>query len=299
MLTRVILGPVGFALSKKTRDLPAHARAADSTLRAADPTDACTIAVEPAAGFSPDRSVTGHRSPVTGHVIGAAAAMFLLVSSGMAVAGEKEWRKLQEQAQVSFQQGDLGRAEQFARQALLEADSSLGAYHRATEESLNILSLALRMQKKPGDALPFAQRLVAIRMRRYGPKNIETAIALHNNAEILIALNQFAAAEEVQRAALDIFTAQLGPNHSNTAAALHNLGAIRLKQGRYAEAEQYLRRALAAKEQALPPGHLSIAHTLDNLAVALESEGKHAEAQKYQRRANAIREAAARGQAAR
>lgn len=215
----------------------------------------------------------------------------LFIAGGFAWAGETEWRQLQERAQVSFQRGDLGQAERFAREALLEADSSLGAYHRATEESLNILSLALRMGEKPDDALPFAQRLVAVRTRRYGPKHTETAIALHNNAEILIALNQFAAAEEVQRAAVDIFNAQFGPSHFNTAAGLHNLGAIRLKQERYPEAEQYLRRALAAKEQALAPGHLSIAHTLDNLSVALASQGKRDEAQKYRRRANAIRQA--------
>jgi tetratricopeptide (TPR) repeat protein len=205
---------------------------------------------------------------------------------------------LQERAQVSFQRGDFGEAERFAREALLEADSSLGAYHRTTDESLNILSLALRMRRKPDEALPFAQRLVAVRTRRYGPEQPETAIALHNNAEVLIALNQLAAAEEVQRAAVDIFNARLGPNHFNTAAGLHNLGAIRLKQERYPEAEQYLRRALEAKQQALKPGHLSIAHTLDNLAVALESQGKHEEAQKYKRRADAIRDAATRGAAA-
>ena len=248
----------------------------------------------------PGHAAIGHGSRTRNHGWTAGAwALALSLAVGFAWAGEAEWRKLQEQAQVSFQRGDFGRAERFAREALLEADSSLGAYHRATEESLNILSLALRMQKKPGDALPFAQRLVAVRTRRYGPGHIETAIALHNDAEILIALNEFAAAEEVQRAAVDIFTAQLGPNHFNTAAGLHNLGAIRLKQKRYPEAEQFLRLALAAKERALPPGHLSIAHTLDNLSVALAAQGKRDEAQKYKRRADAIREAAARGQAAR
>lgn len=220
--------------------------------------------------------------------------MVFCLAAGFAWAGEAEWRKLQEQAQVSFQRGDLGQAERFAREALREADSSLGAYHRGTDESLNILSLALRMGKKPRDALPFAQRLVAVRTRRYGPEHTETAIALHNNAEILIALNEFAAAEEAQRASVDIFNAKLGPKHFNTAAGLHNLGAIRLKQERYPEAEDYLRRALAAKEQALEPGHLSIAHTLDNLSVALNSQGKSDEAQKYRRRANAIRQAARR-----
>ena len=233
-------------------------------------------------------------------VAGAAvAAMFLVVASATAVAGEAEWRKLQQQAQISFQRGEMGQAERFAREALLEADSSLGAYHQATEQSLNILALSLRMQRRPDEALPFAQRLVAVRTRRYGSDNIETAIALHNDAEILIALGRLADAEEAQRAAVKIFQAKLGPNHYMTALGLHNLGAIRLKQKRYAEAEQYLRRALAAKEKALKPGNLSIVHTLDNLAVALESQGKHDEAEEYKRRADAIRQAAARGQAAR
>ena len=217
----------------------------------------------------------------------------LLVASAAAAAGETEWRNLQDKAQASFQRGDFVESQRLAREALLEADASLGAYHQATEESLNLLSLSLRMSKQPDEALPFAQRLVAVRTRRYGAQHAETAIALHNNAEILITLNELAAAEEVQRTAVDIFAAKLGPSHFNTAAGIHNLGAIRLKQKRYSEAEQYLRQALAAKEKALKPGHLSIAHTLDNLAVALEAQGKHDEALKYKRRADAIREAAA------
>lgn len=228
-----------------------------------------------------------------------AVAMSPFFASATAAGGETEWRELQEQAQISFQRGEFGEAERYARDALLEADSSLGAYHRATDESLNILSLALRMGEKPEEALPFAERLVAVRVRRYGKEHSETALALHNHAQVLILLNRLAAAEEVQRAAVEIFAARLGPNHANTAVGLHNLGAIRLKQRRYPEAEQYLRRALEAKQQALTPGHLSIAHTLDNLAVALESQGKHQEAQTYQRRANAIREAAAGGTVAR
>lgn len=228
----------------------------------------------------------------TSFIISRVISVLLLVANAPAAGGETEWRQLQDKAQASFDRHDFGQSERLAREALLEADASLGAYHRTTEESLNLLSLALRMSRKPDEALPYAQRLVAVRTRRYGAQHPETAIALHNNAEILIALNQLAAAEEVQSAAVDIFSAKLGPNHFNTAAGVHNLGAIRLKQKRYAEAEQYLRQALAAKEKTLTPGHLSIAHTLDNLAVALESQGKHAEAQKYKRRADAMRKAA-------
>jgi len=242
--------------------------------------------------------VTPHHS--TSSVVGnAIAVVCLLVACAAAVAGETEWQQLQQQAQAAFDRRDFARSERLAREALLEADASLGAYHHATEESLNLLSLALRMRKEPREALPFAQRLVAVRMRRYGARDAQTAIALHNTAEILIALGDLDAAERVQREAVEIFTVKLGPNHFNTAAGLHNLGAIRLKQKRYAEAELYLRQALTAKEHVLQPESLSIALTLDNLAVALESQGKHDEALKVKRRADAIRGAAARGQAPR
>ena len=239
--------------------------------------------------------VTPHQ--VTSSIIGTAAAILLIVASAAAGAGETEWRQLQQHAQISFQRQEFQEAERFAREALLEADSSLGAYHRATEESLEMLALVLRTSKKPDDALPFARRLVIVRMRRYGQDDPRTATALHQNADVLIALGQLNAAAEVQQAALQIFETKLGPDHYNTAAGLHNLGAIRLAQKRYAEAEGYLRRALAAKEKTLKPGDLRIAPTLDNLAVALELQGKSLDAQRYKRRAHAIRQAAARGQA--
>ena len=225
-------------------------------------------------------------------------ALHLVVTTA-AMAGENEWRQLQDQAQEAFDRRDFARAERLVREALLEADASLGAYHRATEDSLDLLSLTLRVEKRPEEALPFAQRLVSVRTRRYGARDVHTAVALHNNAEILIALGRLDAAEESQEAAVEIFTVKLGPDHFNTAAGLHNLGAIRLKQKRYAEAESYLRRSLAAKEQASKPGNLSIASTLDNLAVALQAQGKQAEALKIKGRADAIRRAAARGQAPR
>jgi tetratricopeptide (TPR) repeat protein len=222
----------------------------------------------------------------------AAAALALLLVAVPAAAGEAEWKQLHDQAAGHLQQGSLAQAELFGRAALKEAESSLGPDHRATEQSLSTLSLALRLQGKQEEALPLVQHLVAIRTKRYGADDPSTAIALHNNAEILIALDRFAEAGKLQNRALAVFEKKLGPNHPNTAAALHNLGAILLKQEKYKEAEKYLRRALAAKEKALKPGHLSIAHTLDNLASALDGQGRQIEAQKYKLRAERIRQRA-------
>jgi len=229
----------------------------------------------------------------------AITAILLVATTAAAMAGEREWRQLHDQAQEAFDRREFAQSERLAREALLEADASLGAYHRATEETLDLLALALRVEKRPAEALPFAQRLVNVRTRRYGPRDVHTAVALHNNAEILIALGKLDAAEESQQAAVEIFTVKLGPDHFNTAAGLHNLGAIRLKQKRYAEAEIYLERALAAKEQSSKQPNLSVASTLDNLAVALAAQGKQVEAQKLKGRADAIRRATSRRQAPR
>jgi tetratricopeptide (TPR) repeat protein len=233
-------------------------------------------------------SVTHYQSRVTSHPL-AAAVLLLLTAVSPVSAGEPEWKLLQDQAIAHLQRGSFDRAEQFGRAALKEAESSLGPDHRATEQSLSTLSAALRLRGKPGDALPLVQRLVIIRTKLHGPEAPSTALALHNNAEILMAQDRFTEAELLQARALAVFEKKLGAKHVNTAIALHNMGAIMLKQGKFKEAEKYLRGALAAKEDALTPGNLSIAHTLENLSTALDAQGRQIEAEKLKRRAEAIR----------
>ncbi len=219
----------------------------------------------------------------------AAGAFLLLTAAAPAGAGEAEWRLLNDQAVQHLQRGNFEQAGLFARQALKEAETTLGPEHRATEASLSTFALALRLSGRTDEALPVAERLVALRTKQYGPEDPATAIALHNSAEILIAQNRFAEAGQVQLRALAVFEKKLGTKHVNTATGLHNMGSILLKQEKYGEAEKYLRRALAAKEQSLKPGHLSVAHTLDNLAAALDAQGRNIEADKFRRRAENIR----------
>jgi tetratricopeptide (TPR) repeat protein len=231
------------------------------------------------------------RTPIRDH--GSRITFFLVAAflAAAAFAGEVEWKLMQEQAEGHLQRGAFAQAEQFSRAALKEAET-LGASHRGTEQTLSTLSLALRLQGKHTEALPLAQRLVAIRMKQYGPGEASTGIALHNNAEILIAMGRYAEAEKLQAGALAAFEKKLGPVHQNTASAMHNMGAILLKQGKYKEAEKYLRRALAAKEKALSPGNLSIAHTLESLATSLEGQGRQPEAETFKQRAEGMRQRA-------
>jgi len=217
------------------------------------------------------------------------AALALLMTIPPAIAGEVEWKILHDQAAGHLQRGGLEQAERFARAALQEAETTLAPGNRAIDQSLSTLALALRLQGKQAEALPFAERLVEIRTRRDGAQAASTGVALHNEAEVLIALDRMDDAAKMQARALAVFERRYGEKHINTATALHNMGAILLKEGRNVEAEQYLRRALAAKYQVLDRNHLSVAHTLDNLAAALDAQGRQIEAERYKRRAENIR----------
>ena len=228
-------------------------------------------------------------SVVSRHAFAAAVATALLLAAGPCGAGEADWKLFHDQAAAHLQGGDFEQAELFARAALQEAETPPGLGSRTTEQSLSTLSHALSRAGKHDEAILFAQRLVAMRTKQYGPDDPATGLALHNNAQFLILQGNLVAAEQTQLMALVIFEKKLGGNHINTAVALHNLGAIQLKQENFKEAEKYLRRALAAKEKALKPGNLSIAHTLDNLAAALDAQGRQIEAEKLKRRAEGIR----------
>jgi tetratricopeptide (TPR) repeat protein len=232
-------------------------------------------------------SVTLHQSRFISHAF--AVAALLLAAASPAVAGEVEWKLLQDQAAAHLNGGSVEQAELFGRAALKEAES-LGPGHKATEQSLSTLSHALSRLGKHEEAVALGQRLVAIRSKRYGADDPATGLALHNYAQFLILQGNLAAAEKAELRALAIFQKKLGAAHLNTAVALHNMGAIYLKQEKFKEGEKYLRQALMAKEKALKPGSLSIAHTLDNLAAALAGQGRQIEAAKYKRRADGIRQ---------
>ena len=92
------------------------------------------------------RRFTNHQSRITNH-----AFVLLLLSclaAGPAAAGEAEWRMLYEQSDAHFQRGNLEQAELFAREALKEAETSLGEGSRATELSLARAVFMLRLARQ-------------------------------------------------------------------------------------------------------------------------------------------------------
>ena len=225
---------------------------------------------------------------MTGSAIRTITAVLLLGVAAAAPAGEAEWKMLFDQSAAHLQRGDVGQAELFAREALREAESSLGQ-SRPTELSLLRLSNVLRLRGRADEALPLAERAVKLSTRLHGAGHPNTGLALQNQAEVQSALRRYTEAEALHQKALAIFLKVYGEKHFVTAVSLHNVGAMLYAQDKNREAEKYLRRALAVKEQLLKPGNLSVAHTLDQLSIVLAAQGRDIEAARYKKRAEGIR----------
>jgi len=141
------------------------------------------------------------------------------------------------------------------------------------------------------EAIPLAERALAITEAQLGPDHPDMATSLNNLALLYDSLGHYGEAEPLYQRALAITEAELGPDHPSAALSLNNLAALYFSMGRYGEAEPLYQRALAIDEGQLSPDHPTTAIDLNNLAALYFSMGRYAEAEPLYQRALAINEA--------
>ena len=129
------------------------------------------------------------------------------------------------------------------------------------------------------EAIPFAEKALALGEREFGRDDPNTAALLNNLAVLYEEQGRYAAAEPLHKRALAIWEKALGPEHPDLATSLNNLAELYRTQGRYAAAEPLYKRALAISEKALGPEHPAVATTLSNLAGLYAAQGRYAEAE--------------------
>jgi CHAT domain-containing protein/Tfp pilus assembly protein PilF len=147
-------------------------------------------------------------------------------------------------------------------------------------------------QGKLDDALPLAERSLAIREKELGPEHPDVATSLFSLANIYSDKGDFPKAEEFYLHALDVRKKALGPEHVSVSAILNNLGILYKDRGDYAKAETFLQQALDIREKTLEPDHLLIASVLNNLAVIAHVKGDDTRAEALDTRVLEIREKA-------
>jgi len=187
------------------------------------------------------------------------------------------------------QKARYAEAEQRARCILAQAENPLAA-----ARALDVVAESLWRAGHAREAVPLAERALAIRERERGPDHPETAQALHDLANVWEFLADARKARPLYERAVAIRKQTLGPDHPDVAVTLTKLGWLAWRlEGSALRARPPIDRALAIQERTLDPEHLDLATTLTALAsLRFGGFGERVEAGENYQRALAIRERA-------
>jgi CHAT domain-containing protein/Tfp pilus assembly protein PilF len=171
--------------------------------------------------------------------------------------------------------------------AAQEQEAQIAEANRLGQEAVKLYQAG-----RYAEAVPLAERSLAIREKALGPEHPTVATSVSNLATMYRAKGDFGRALPLYQRALAIYEKALGPEHPNVASALSNLGNLYSDLGDYAKAATHHQRALAIREKADGPEHPDVAASLFNLAGVYRQQGDYARATSLYQRALAIREKA-------
>jgi tetratricopeptide (TPR) repeat protein len=177
----------------------------------------------------------------------------------------------------------------------LTVDISISVPSFAQQDEAAVLdgrALELFRLGKYSEAIPFAQRALAIREKARGPNHPDVATSLNNLAEFYRNQGRYVDAEPLYKRSLAIYEKALGPNHPDVAMSLNNLALLYHDQGRYVDAEPLYQRSLAIREKTRGPNHPDVATALNNLAALYRDQGRSVDAEPLHKRSLAIYEKA-------
>ncbi|MDI1478932.1 CHAT domain-containing tetratricopeptide repeat protein [Polyangium sp. y55x31] len=168
-------------------------------------------------------------------------------------------------------------------------DSARGAASAWAEaEQLNQQVNQLYGAGKFGEAIPLAERALAIGENAFGPNHPIVATGLNNLAAMYDAVGDYAKAEPLFQRAVGIYERLQGPEHPNVATALNNLATLYNSKGDRSKSESLHQRALSIREKALGPDHVDVGESLSHLAGLYGRKGEYATAELYFQRALSI-----------
>jgi len=151
-------------------------------------------------------------------------------------------------------------------------------------------SVRLFWGDKSAEAIPFAERVVAIQEKRFGAEHREVATALVLLARLHFFKNEVAKAEPLIQRALAIEEKALGPEHPELVSILNRLAGAYALRGEFAKSESLLQRALAIMEKAFGTEDVHLLPQLDRLGSFYRNRPDFAKAEAIDQRALAIAE---------
>lgn len=145
---------------------------------------------------------------------------------------------------------------------------------------------------KYAEAVPIAERALALGEKSADPKSAEVANTLNELARLYEKQNRAADAEALYKRALAIRESVNGPDHPLTAPVLHNLALLYSSQGRGGEAEPLFHRALAIYAAAVGPDNAPFRSAYNELVTFYETSNRFADADRLIKHVLSVREKA-------
>lgn len=160
----------------------------------------------------------------------------------------------------------------------------------AEAKKLNDQAVKLHDAGRYDEAVPMAERALAIQESVLGQDHPDVAATVNNLAELYLAKNDYTRAEPLLLRALAIREKMFGTDHSDVASSLSSLAELYYAMGDYKRAAPLFLRALAIDEKAQGAEHPSVASDLNNLGVLYKVQGDYERAEPLLLRALAIDE---------
>lgn len=218
-------------------------------------------------------------------------AASLIAASGLAWAGEADWKAQMSAGMSAYRRGDYSAATRHLEAALKDAEA-FGESDRRYGLTLNNLAAAHEQGGRYDAAERMYKRFLLVREKALGPDHPEIATVLNNLGSLYETQGRLREAEAAHARALPIFEKTHGADHPNTATSVNNLATVYRAQGRYAEAERLYRKALRILEARLGSAHTNVGSVTNNLAELHSLQGRYAEAETLFRRSLTIFERA-------
>ena len=139
-------------------------------------------------------------------------------------------------------------------------------------------------------AYPYLQRALDIRENILGPEHPDTALSLHDLADLYFDQRDYEHAYSYLDRTIAIQRKALNAEHPDLAWSLHDLGVLYTTSGKYEQAESFFQQALSIYEKIYGPEHPKTAWILDDLAGSYTSQGLFDQARPLYDKVLAIRQ---------
>lgn len=157
-------------------------------------------------------------------------------------------------------------------------------------KGLNQKRFELYQKGKYEEAVPYAEKVLAIQEKILGKEHLDVATSLDNLGYLYRDIGHYADAEPLYRRALQIREKFLEKDHPSVALSYYNIAYLYRFMGKYKESESLHKKALEIRERVLGQDHPDIAQSLNSFGHLYIFMGNYVEAESLLTRALGIRE---------